>query len=915
VIGVSVERAPRQSSPRCSRRRGYLVLALRLALFVIAVVVLRHQLAGVDRAELVRALLSYGWAHVTLGVLCTAASFLTLGWVELLALRYVGRRVAQAVPQSVALTTAFVSHAFSQSVGLGLLTGAAVRLRAYARYGVGAAAVTRTSAFVTATVILGVLSLGAVALLSAPSALRVIHIAIPGRPAGVLLAAIVLAYLAWSGLGKRAVLGRGRWRVPHPSPALAAAQVMLSAFDWLVTGTVLFALLPVGTPLSYAGFLRAYVVAQMVGMASHVPGGAGVFEVALLGLLAPTVPGSMRAGLAASLVAYRVLYYLVPLCAATAVAAVVEVRRSRGVMPPALSSPPSPSSSRGRVRPLPVRPRTRYATPLALPIRGPAPHEPARVDAALAPSTVAEPQVEWLIDNADAYDHVLRAVRTARRSVWISQLAFDADCVIYARDAGHERACSPAACHDTILAEALLAIAASTPVDVRIMLNATILLNTARPLRRHFAKQVQARRAMAGRIRVRGVRRFPNFLHLKMVIVDGKEVFLLGSPFVNSYWDDARHPPVDMRRPIRELSGRPLHDVSLRVTGSAVRHLESIFAELWNDATGDMSTDVGADPTADAPDDDTVRLPPVRPERESLSKSVQVVRTVPRRVLRRAPAGVTEVLDALLDGIEQARSLIYIEHQYLTARPVVAALVSALRRWPELELVIVLNQNPDLTAYRGWQNARLAESGLLQHPRTGLFTLWSAASSLSRPGVTALNQLFVHSKVITVDDRWAMVGAANLDGLSLHSYGDDFTGRVARRIFRHVRNFEVSVVVRDDVDGTPGPGTVADLRTRLWSEHLGLPARTLAPRPPRGWLQLWRARAGANVAALNAGADLVGGHPRMHGFVLPYSTRLTPIQQLTDLGVRVDPAWLDVRFDPGWMEAHFSLGWVRNMFE
>jgi hypothetical protein len=158
-----------------------------------------------------------------------------------------------------------------------------------------------------------------------------------------------------------------------------------------------------------------------------------------------------------------------------------------------------------------------------------------------------------------------------------------------------------------------------------------------------------------------------------------------------------------------------------------------------------------------------------------------------------------------------------------------------------------------------------------------------------------------------------MVGAVNLDGLSLHSYGDDFTGRLARRIFRHVRNFEVSVVVRDDLGRDPVPHSVARLRERLWSEHLGLPASALALRPPRGWLRLWRARASGNVTTLNGGADHADMQPLMHGFTLPYSVRLTPAQQLADIGVRVDPARLDVCFDPGWLEAHFSPGWVRNM--
>ena len=90
--------------------------------------------------------------------------------------------------------------------------------------------------------------------------------------------------------------------------------------------------------------------------------------------------------------------------------------------------------------------------------------------------------------------------------------------------------------------------------------------------------------------------------------------------------------------------------------------------------------------------------------------SVRLVRTAALEALPCTPEGATEILEACLDGIGGARSLIYIEHQYLSARPVVAALVAALRREPDLEIIVVLNQNADVTAYRAWQTARLVES-------------------------------------------------------------------------------------------------------------------------------------------------------------------------------------------------------------
>ena len=461
----------------------------------------------------------------------------------------------------------------------------------------------------------------------------------------------------------------------------------------------------------------------------------------------------------------------------------------------------------------------------------------------------------------------------------------------------------------TVLAETLLAAVARAPVDVRILLNATLLLDTTGPLRRFFAARLGALNGAPGTVGVRGLSRFPQLLHSKMVIVDGTEAFLLGSPFANGYWDDSRHAPVDPRRPARELGGRPLHDVSLRVTGTAVAGLQRIFEELW--------TLTASGPDRDSIEDGTEASVQTRRSAalaETSIAPVQIVCTSPARVLGDDDGGSTQIIEALLKGIAGARSLIYVEHQYLSARPVVAALAQALCRERNLELIVVLNQNPDVTAYQRWQNARLAESGLLRHPRTGIFALWSVARDARNGGAAALNQVFVHSKVVIVDDLWATSGSANLDGVSLHSYGDDFTGGVARRVFRNVRNFDVNLVVRDQVNlvvrDDRSPGTVAGLRRRLWAEHLALPAESFERRPPEGWLPLWRERAAANVAALAR----PGSADAMRGFVLPYSVQRTPALQLADLGVSIDPARIDLRFNPGWLEVQFSPNWVRNMF-
>ena len=788
---------------------GAYARVVRVTFLLIGAVAIWRQAGTIHWSEVGPLLASYRWPQLGVAVGLAAGSFLLLGAIEIVALRSSAGKPAY-IPAPHALLTAFISHAFSQSTGLSLLTGTALRLRAYAGHGMSPAAVTRVTAYVTAAILLGLLSLGSLMLLLGMVP-RSAAFPVPARPLGALLALIVLSCFAWAALAR------------NLSPAIAAAQIGLSALDWSLTATILFVLLPSVRPFFFLTFISACVVAHALGMLSLVPGGAGVFEATMFALLADNPAGPTRPALAAALIAYRFVYYLLPLCAAIIVALLTGVPGMR-------------ASAAATVDPEPPSP----------------------------PPPPAGAAVDWLIDNASAYDAVMEAIGSARRSVWLTQLAFDADCRAYGQSG-----------RESLVVDALVAAAARGPLDVRIILNETFLLDTARTLRRFFAERIAARAPLPGTIEVRGVSAFPRLLHAKIVIVDGREAFLLGSPFVNGYWDDERHPPVDARRPLRELGGRPLHDLSARLTGTPVADLQRIFEELW------------------APAESVAPSPPGK-------AAVRVVSTAPRGVLRGRPAGSTEILDALLAGIASARSLIYIEHQYLSSRPVTAALAEALRRHHGLEIVAVLNENADVTGYRRWQNARLRESKLSDHPRVGLFALWTSARG---PQTTLLNQVFVHSKAVVVDDAWATAGSANLDGVSLHSYGDDFSG-LGRRVFRHTRNFDVNVIVQ-------GSGA-ACLRSRLWSEHLGTPSSALGVRPAEGWLPLWRARAAANVAALNAVTATDG--PAMRGFVLPYSDAATPRRQLAGVGVRVDPRFLDVRFDPGWLEVHFSPNWVRNMF-
>src|SRR6185436_12737928 len=90
-------------------------------------------------------------------------------------------------------------------------------------------------------------------------------------------------------------------------------------------GAVLYALLPAGRP-PLITVLGAFLVAQLLGLASHVPSGVGVFEGLIILLLKPYFTSG---ALLPSLIVYRAVYYLLPLSVALVVLVADELSQRR----------------------------------------------------------------------------------------------------------------------------------------------------------------------------------------------------------------------------------------------------------------------------------------------------------------------------------------------------------------------------------------------------------------------------------------------------------------------------------------------------------------------------------------------------------------------------------------------------------
>jgi uncharacterized membrane protein YbhN (UPF0104 family) len=247
---------------------------LSTVIVVAAGFLLWNQARDLSWLQLRNALAATPGTRIVLSLLATAASFACLAAYEWFAVRRVASDRVAAVQ---AFRIGAIAHAISNTLGFHALTGGAFRYQQYARMGLGLGEVGRVVALVAACVATGV----------------------------VLACAGAFAWLQWRGAGLAllAVLA-----------GLVAARARLAllgvvaSVEMLAAVASLYVLLPTDIAPSPAQFILVVVGATVLGIASHAPGGVGVFEAAVMAAL----PHGRAADVLAALLAFRVIYNLLP---------------------------------------------------------------------------------------------------------------------------------------------------------------------------------------------------------------------------------------------------------------------------------------------------------------------------------------------------------------------------------------------------------------------------------------------------------------------------------------------------------------------------------------------------------------------------------------------------------------------------
>ena len=280
---------------------------LGVALLCGAIYVVQKEFRNLKMADIEQALAAIPRQALAISFLWTILSYGILTFYDRLGTIYAGHKVSYG---RVSFAS-FCAYSLSHNLGFAAVSGAAVRYRLYAHWGLTPLQIAKTVAFCSLTFGLGGMVLGGFVLFIEPTTIPFFGDKIPAPmmyAIGAGLWAIVAAYVTLSRVvGTVTLFGH---TVELPGWRMAILQVILASVDVAVTASIFYALLPETPGLTWLRFLGVYLASYSAGLAANLPGGIGVFDTAMLLGLSPWLDAPRIVG---GIVVFRLYYYIIPL--------------------------------------------------------------------------------------------------------------------------------------------------------------------------------------------------------------------------------------------------------------------------------------------------------------------------------------------------------------------------------------------------------------------------------------------------------------------------------------------------------------------------------------------------------------------------------------------------------------------------
>ena len=283
-----------------------LIAPLGIIIFIVAIVLLSNEMKSYSYQQILDALKAIPSLKIVFALVLALSYYLILGGYDVVAFKYIN------VPLNFknVVFTCFISNALGNNTGYSMLFGGSIRYRLYSLYNVSMLNVTKVLFFSSATIWFGLLIIGGIIFTFYPVEFNdsrfFFHSSLP---LGVVFLTIVTLYTLFSLFKSKPIEIFNKWFIAFPNIKITLWQMLLATADWVIASCTLFILLPEGE-ISYITLLQIFLVAQMLGILSQVPGGMGVFETAIVMMLPQATESSYVMG---ALLAYRAIFYFFPL--------------------------------------------------------------------------------------------------------------------------------------------------------------------------------------------------------------------------------------------------------------------------------------------------------------------------------------------------------------------------------------------------------------------------------------------------------------------------------------------------------------------------------------------------------------------------------------------------------------------------
>ena len=278
-----------------------------LFFFALAAYMIYRQLAKYDLNDLKDALLSIPLKNLAYATLASFFGYIALSSYDFLALKYIKKKLETWKW----VFAGFIGFSVSNNAGHAIVSGGAIRYRLYTRWRIKASEIVKMITFSGFTYLVACFFLIIVGYFITPD-----HAFGEGAASKVTTAILAFGsfiglwlYLSASLYYRKSMTIKGI-KLKMPNIKLALEQIVIGSLDILMASLVLYFTLIHFVDIPFNTFIGAYIIAHILGVYSQVPGGLGVFEL----VFANIIPGAEnQAMLYGALIAYRIIYYLLPL--------------------------------------------------------------------------------------------------------------------------------------------------------------------------------------------------------------------------------------------------------------------------------------------------------------------------------------------------------------------------------------------------------------------------------------------------------------------------------------------------------------------------------------------------------------------------------------------------------------------------